>query len=90
MPPSRTAAEMLEVIDARSPRYDGTPSSEVWRGWVSKSAGDIFGQPSPVIIGNTFRMRTVPLQVLRQRCPPSQLRFGQMVSGRFHSAREWI
>src|SRR5438445_12782180 len=37
-------------------------SSEVWRCWVSKSAGT-YSASITGVIGNTFRRRTAPLQV---------------------------
>src|SRR3981189_2734013 len=62
MPPWRTTLEMRDASMPDSRATMASASSEVWRCWVSKSAGT-YSASITGVIGNTLRSRTDPLQV---------------------------
>src|SRR3979411_1864066 len=81
MPPWRTT---LEICDASMPDSRATmasASSEVWRCWMSKSAG-AYSASITGVIGNTFRRRTVPLQVCDSVAAVAIAGFARSVSAR--------
>src|SRR5882724_8292481 len=62
LPPCRTTLEMREVSMPDSRATMASASSEVWRCWVSKSAGT-YSASITGVIGKTLSRRTVPFQV---------------------------
>src|SRR5450755_1865275 len=62
MPPCRTTVEMRAASIPDSRATMASASSEVWRCWVSKSAGT-YSASITGVIGSTLRSRTAPLQV---------------------------
>src|SRR5712675_443381 len=86
MPPWRTT---LEICDASMPDSRATmasASSEVWRCWMSKSAGT-YSASITGVIGNTFRRRTVPLQVRDSVAAVAIAGFARSVSARSSGTR---
>src|SRR5580700_176116 len=81
MPPWRTT---LEICAASMPDSRATmvsASSEVWRCWVSKSAGT-YSASITGVIGSTFRSRTAPLQVCDRVAAVAIAGFARSVSAR--------
>src|ERR1700761_3065934 len=62
MPPWRTTLDIRAASMPNSRATMASASSEVWRCWVSKSAGT-YSASITGVIGSTFKRRTAPLQV---------------------------
>src|SRR6266436_5662043 len=81
MPPCRTAVEMREASMPDSRATMASASSEVWRCWVSKSAGT-YSASITGVIGSTFKRRTAPLQVCDSVAAVAIAGFARSVSER--------
>src|ERR1700682_105216 len=86
MPPWRTTLEMREASIPDSRATMASASSEVWRCWMSKSAGT-YSASITGVIGNTFRRRTVPLQVCDSVAAVAIAGFARSVSARSSGTR---
>src|ERR1700757_1256376 len=86
MPPCLTT---LEIRDASMPDSRATmvsASSEVWRCWVSKSAGT-YSASITGVIGSTLSSRTLPCQVLASVAAVAIAGFARSVSARSMGTR---
>src|ERR1700733_10811350 len=81
MPPCRTTLEMRAASMPDSRATMASASSEVWRCWVSKSAGT-YSASITGVIGSTFRSRTLPLQVCDSVAAVAIAGFASSVSAR--------
>src|SRR6266550_1851006 len=86
MPPWRTTLEMRDASMPDSRATMASASSEVWRCWMSKSAGT-YSASITGVIGNTFRRRTVPLQVCDSVAAVAIAGFARSVSDRSSGTR---
>src|SRR6267142_225665 len=86
MPPWRTTLEMREASIPDSRATMASASSEVWRCWMSKSAGT-YSASITGVIGNTFKRRTVPLQVCDSVAAVAIAGFARSVSARSSGTR---
>src|SRR6266851_3705493 len=86
MPPWRTTLEMRDASMPDSRATMASASSEVWRCWMSKSAGT-YSASITGVIGNTFRRRTVPLQVRDSVAAVAIAGFARSVSVRSSGTR---
>src|SRR5258708_10440095 len=81
MPPWRTAVEMPPAGMPDSRARMVSASGEVWRCWVSKSAGT-YSASITGVIGSTLRSRTKPLQVFDSVAAVAIAGFANSVSER--------
>src|ERR1019366_4692437 len=81
MPPCRTTVEMRAASMPDSRATMASASSEVWRCWVSKSAGT-YSASITGVIGSTLRSRTAPLQVCDNVAAVAIAGFARSVSAR--------
>src|SRR6266480_4547124 len=81
MPPCRTTAEMCWASMPDSRATIASASSEVWRCWLSKSAGT-YSASITGVIGSTLRRRTAPLQVCDSVAAVAIAGFARSVSAR--------
>src|ERR1700733_4656476 len=86
MPPWRTTLEMRAASIPDSRATIASASSEVCRCWVSKSGGT-YSASITGVIGNTFRRRTEPLQVLDSVAAVAIAGFARSVSARSSGTR---
>src|SRR5664279_5393354 len=89
MPPWRTTVEMRAASMPDSRATMASASSEVWRCWVSKSAGT-YSASITGVIGSTLRSRTAPLQVCDSVAAVAIAGFARSVSARSIGTRmDW-
>src|SRR5713226_3993395 len=81
MPPCRTTLEIREASMPDSRATIESASSEVWRCWLSKSAGT-YSASITGVIGNTLRSRTAPCQVCDSVAAVAIAGFARSVSAR--------
>src|SRR5258708_24619524 len=81
MPPCRPTLEMRGASMPDSRATMPSASSEVWRCWVSKSAGT-YSASITGVIGSTFRRRTAPFQVCDSVAAVAIAGFARSVSER--------
>src|ERR1700758_741679 len=86
MPPWRTTLEMRSASMPDSRATIASASSEVCRCWVSKSGGT-YSASITGVIGNTFRRRTEPFQVLDSVAAVAIAGFARSVSARSSGTR---
>src|SRR6185312_5752691 len=81
MPPWRTTLEIRAASMPDSRATMASASSEVWRCWVSKSAGT-YSASITGVIGNTLSRRTAPCQVCDSVAAVAIAGFARSVSAR--------
>src|ERR1700694_2607729 len=81
MPPCRTTLEMRGASIPDSRATMASASSEVWRCWVSKSAGT-YSASITGVIGITLRRRIMPFQVCDSVAAVAIAGFARSVSAR--------
>src|ERR1700686_4479543 len=86
MPPCPPAVEMARASMPDSRATIASAASEVWRCWVSKSAGT-YSASITGVIGSTLSRRTVPFQVCDSVAAVAIAGFARSVSARSSGTR---